>query len=383
MKKKKKLALIGCGGRLRNVIDGTLKAAPAGSIEISDLFDPDSGSLAAARGIAPEAVCHSSVDELLGHSDADWVAIGSPNSEHAWQVVAALDAGRHVFCEKPLATSPEDCERIRDAVRRNPDRIFFFGLVLRYSPFYRRVKQLLDAGEIGKIISFEFNETLPFYHGGYIHGNWRRHRAAAGTHLLEKCCHDLDIANWLAGSLPRRAASFGGLAFFTPENRFMEEKLGVDEEGRAAYHVWPDPHAITPFNDDKDIVDHQVAILEYRNGVKGTFHTNCHAGLPERRFYLCGTDGSLRCDVLTAEIEIQKVGFRQDVVREVIGQGDGHAGADTPMQKALASSILTGSAPSAGLAEGLESALTAFAIDEALDKGCVVDTAKMAAQLGI
>ena len=365
------------------MVEGTLKAAAPGSIEISDLYDPDPGSVAASRELAPGAVCHSSVRELLGSSGAEWVAIGSPNSEHAWQVAAALDAGRHVFCEKPLATSVEDCKRIRDAVRRNPDRIIFFGLVLRYSPFYRRVKQLLDAGEIGKIISFEFNETLPFYHGGYIHGNWRRHRAAAGTHLLEKCCHDLDIANWLTGSLPRRVASFGGLAFFKPENRFMEEKLGVDGEGRPAYRVWPDPHGISPFNDDKDIVDHQVAILEYRNGVKATFHTNCHAGLPERRFYICGTDGSLRCDVLTAEIEIQKVGFGQNIVREDIGQGDGHAGADTPMQKALASSILTGSAPSAGLAEGLESALTAFAIDQALDKGCVVDTEEMSVRLGI
>ena len=379
----KTLALIGCGGRLRTVVEGTLRAAPAGSIEISDLYDPDPGSVAAARKLAPGAVCHSSVDELLRRSSAGWVAIGSPNSEHASQAVAALDAGRHVFCEKPLATSVDDCERIRDAVLRNPERIFFFGLVLRYSPFYRRIKQLLDAGEIGKILSFEFNETLSFIHGGYIHGNWRRHRAAAGTHVLEKCCHDLDIANWLTGSLPRRAASFGGLAFFTPENRFMEEKLGVDDAGRPAYKVWADPHGISPFNEDKDIVDHQVAILEYRNGVKATFHTNCHAGLPERRFYICGTDGTLRCDALTAQIEIQKVGFNQNVVREVIGEGDGHAGADTPMQQALASSILTGSPPSAGLDEGLKSSLAAFAIDEALDRGCVVDTAEMCGRLGI
>ena len=144
MNKTKKIALIGCGGRLRGVIEGTLKAAPPGSMEISDLYDPDPGSVAAARELAPGAVSHSSVDELLRQSDAEWVAIGSPNSEHARQVAAALDAGRHVFCEKPLATTPDDCAMIRDAVRRNPDRIFFFGLVLRYSPFYRRVKELLD-----------------------------------------------------------------------------------------------------------------------------------------------------------------------------------------------------------------------------------------------
>lgn len=379
----KKLAMVGCGGRLRGVIGGMLGGLPSGRIEISDLYDPDPDALAAARLIAPGAVSHVSFEALLERSVADWVAIGSPNFAHAAQVVAALDSGRHVFCEKPLATTLEDCEAIRAAVRRNPDRIFFFGLVLRYSPFYRRVKRLLENGEIGKIVSFEFNETLSFFHGGYIHGNWRRHRAMAGTHMLEKCCHDLDIANWLTGSLPRRVASFGGLAFFKPENQFMEERLGVDEQGRPAYQVWPDPHGITPFNADKDIVDHQVAILEYRNGIRATFHTNCHAGLPERRFYICGTEGSLRGDALTAAIEWKKVGFHQEFCREVVGQGDGHAGADTPMQSSLAGSILHGDAPFAGLAEGLQSALTAYAIDQALDQGCIVDTQAMSERLGI
>ena len=80
--------------------------------------------------------------------------------------VAAIEAGKHVVCEKPLATTLDDCEAIRAAARRSPGGIFFFGLVLRYSPFYRRVKQLLEDGEIGRIVSFEFNETLPFFHGG-------------------------------------------------------------------------------------------------------------------------------------------------------------------------------------------------------------------------
>ena len=72
--------------------------------------------MAAARELAPGAVSHSSVEELLRQSDAEWVGIGSPNSEHAWQVAAALDEGRHVFCEKPLATTLDDCAMIRDAV---------------------------------------------------------------------------------------------------------------------------------------------------------------------------------------------------------------------------------------------------------------------------
>jgi len=85
-------------------------------------------------------------------------------------------------------------------------RLFNIGLTLRYSPHYRKIKQLLESGAVGDIISMEFNETLDFNHGGYIMGNWRRLREYAGTHLLEKCCHDIDLVNWMVGSRARHVS---------------------------------------------------------------------------------------------------------------------------------------------------------------------------------
>ena len=73
------------------------------------------------------------------------------------------------------------------------DRHFAFGLVLHYAPHYRKNHELIASGRIGKIVSFEFNETLHFNHGGYIAGNWRPNREWPGTHLPEKCCHDFDF----------------------------------------------------------------------------------------------------------------------------------------------------------------------------------------------
>ena len=86
---------------------------------------------------------------------------------------------------------------------------FVIGSNLRYSPHYRKVKSILDSGAIGDIISMEFNETLEFNHGGFISGDWRRFRSDAGTHLLEKACHDVDLANWVVGSRASRVFSFG------------------------------------------------------------------------------------------------------------------------------------------------------------------------------
>ena len=92
------------------------------------------------------------------------------------------------------------------------------GFNLRRSPHYRKLKALLNDGVIGDVVSMDFNETLDFNLGGYIFGDWRRLRENSGPFLLEKCCHDIDLANWMLDSQATRVASFGGLNFFVPEN---------------------------------------------------------------------------------------------------------------------------------------------------------------------
>ena len=341
------------------------------NIRVSAIYDPSADSIAMTRELFPEIAVQESYTSLLAQPEIDWVMIGSWNSQHADHAVQALEAGKHVFCEKPLATSMADCLRVQAVVEAHPELHFFFGLVLRYSPHFQRIKQILDSGEIGRVISFEFNETLPPCHGGYIHGNWRRHRVHAGTHMLEKCCHDLDLANWLMGSMPSRVASFGGLDFFKPEFAGQEKRFGYDEAGKSpVYNVWRDPEGVSPFNSDKDILDNQVVILEYRSGVRATFHTNCHAVVPERRFYICGSEGTLRADALAGTVEVRSIAGTLRV--ETTCEGGSHAGGDEVMTTALLESIVSGARPLAGVAEGISAAVTAFAIDQANDAGCVV-----------
>jgi len=293
-----------------------------------------------------------------------------------------LNAGKNVFCEKPLATSLEDCLAIRDASKKS-GRTFSFGLVLRYSPHYQKVHELVSAGTIGDIISFEFNETIPFNHGGYIFGNWRRYIANAGSHVLEKCCHDIDLANWISNSLPMRVASFGGKDFFVAKNERHIQRIGPNEAGKPAYGTWPDPDGINPFSDGADIVDNQVAILQYANGVRATFHTNCNAGIPERRFYICGTEGSIRADAMTGIIEWQRIAHSPKMEKINHGQGGGHAGGDETMAKALVESLLNGKKPLASVEEGLHACIAAFAIDRAVEEKSVVELDPMWKAAGV
>lgn len=298
--------------------------------------------------------------------------VGSWNCFHATHIIAALDAGKHVFSEKPLATNLEDCRSIEAAVQRS-DKMFSFGLVLRYSAFYQRIREIIEEMPLGKVLSFEFNETLHPNHGGYIMGNWRRLREHAGTHLLEKCCHDFDLANWMVDSVPVRVASFGGNDFFTPEYAGRIEEVGLDSTGKPAYMTWPDNDRVNPFTGEKSVVDNQVVIMEYANGARATFHSNMNSILPERRFYIIGTHGSIRADVLTGKIEWAHVAHEADIIEENLDCTGMHGGADVILVRSLIDSMINGSSPKAGIDQALKSAIACMSVDQALDRGAVVD----------
>ena len=372
------LGIIGCSKRARNMARRLVRRQP--DMTITGLFDPSEKSVKATRKFLEEDIAaYESLEAFLADPDMKWVMIGSPNALHRPQAIAALAAGKHVFCEKPLATTLEDCIAMTQALGKT-DRHFVFGCTLRFRPFYRAIRKLLDEGVIGELISFEFNETLDWNHGGYIHRDWRRKRSMAGTHLLEKCCHDVDLANWFVGARASRVASFGGLRFFTAANKHFADRLGPNPENSAkAYQSWrieTETDIDSPFNDDKDIIDHQVAILEFDNGVRGTFHTNCNGAIPERRFYMMGTEGTLRGNVISGELEFQRIGWNTERVSVDPGAKGGHGGGDEILVDELAATVRGEAYTGPGLAEGLASAITCFAIDQAMDEGRVVDLAE-------
>ena len=365
------LGLVGCGGRLRGVVNRLIRHCP--TARVVALADPDPLSIDNSRRIfgADLPACRSAA-ELAARPDVDWVFIGSWNCHHAAQVVAAFRAKKNVFCEKPLALDLADARAMHRAWRQS-DRTFAFGLVLRYSPLYQKLHSLLQAGKIGEIVSFEFNETLEFNHGGHIHGDWRRWRKYAGTHLLEKCCHDLDLALWLVNDVPTRVASFGGLNFFRPANVRHQRRLGRSPSGWPAYQASRPMHGVNPFTAKKDIVDNQVGILEFGNGVRATFHTNCNSGILERRFYILGTEGTIRADAYTGTIELRRIGWENKTELWHPVAGGGHAGGDEVMSTGLAATLLGQAPPKAGMADGIRSLTVALAMDQAMDTGQVVD----------
>ncbi|KAJ3330561.1 hypothetical protein HDU93_000333 [Gonapodya sp. JEL0774] len=254
-----------------------------------------------------------------------WCLIASTNITHRPDCVAALTCGYNIFCEKPLATTIEDCKVIYDTVLATqrqaaeagiPVPRFVTGFVLRHAVLYQRIHTLIHRESLtGKIISCEFNEILGREHGSYIFRNWRRFGALAGPNILEKSCHDLDVMAWLVGSVPVRVAAFGGLDIFKEENAEVAAKLAAEAdeelgEGRSAglFRHWPThPPVESPFTAGGDIEDNLVAIIEYRNGARTTFHLNSFSAIRQRRLFLCGLEGTVLADLKTGDLEAKRI----------------------------------------------------------------------------
>ena len=392
---------VGCGARGRRILQ---QLQATGRVRVAALYDPAEHAAALARAelaSGPELV--AGYREVVERDDVDLVVVASPDHAHTAPAVAAFEHGKHVFCEKPMATTVADCQAIWDAARA-ADRHLFVGFVLRHAPFYRGIKARIDRGDLGRVVSIEANENLSATQGAFFHRDWRRFRKFTGSYLLEKCCHDLDILTWFAGALPRRVASFGGRSVFTPrpEAPLYCRDCGLDCAHRLRLdHPPPKPAARTEiemnhgrrldlccFNSDKDIVDHQVAIIEYDNGVRATFHSNQNGGMPSRRMYVAGEAGCIEGDLYWGHFRYAPVAWSPHFEgsgweRSEVGNTGQHGGGDARQLAACVATLLDGAPPPAGGRAGLVASVTALAIDDARLHGSVVDLSDRWRGLGL
>jgi hypothetical protein len=107
--------------------------------------------------------------------------------------------------------------------------------------------------------------------------------------------------------------------------------------------------------------------------VRATFHTNCNAGIPERRMYILGTEGALRADLYARTIQVKRIGFGTAIEDVPVHAAGSHGGGDNFLTQELTASMLERAPGTVGMDDGITSAVTCFAIDEALNTGRVVD----------
>lgn len=375
--KKVGIAVIGCGTRARWVVHELVKAA-GDKIELLSAYDPDPRQLENSReqwGKNNPVYCKT-YQEAIATPGVSWVMVFSPNACHREHIVAAFKAGKHVFSEKPLATSIRDCQAIYDA-HKNSGLRFATGFVLRYSPLYRKIKDILDSGELGDLLAISADENITVQHGTYIMRNWRRHTGVAGPHILEKCCHDLDLLEWFTGSLPTHIMAMADRLFFTPERAGLLKKFPPD-----TLMVKQNQQQIdSPFTDDSDVDDTLFSISRFRNGVIASFSATMCNALPERRIRFHCEVGTLTVEFYTMTIRYHFVGESTEQLIS-FGNCSEHGGGDSKIMGELWDSMRNHTQPKCSGSEGLRSAVFALAVDQAAHEHRTVELEEVWRKLG-
>ncbi|KAJ3132604.1 hypothetical protein HDU90_006816 [Geranomyces variabilis] len=218
------LAIVGAGERGK--IYASFALSNPHLLSIAAVAEPSHRRRAAFQAtypLVPPQHVFSTWQDLAAHTPrvADAVAICLLDRHHADAVVALAKAGYHVLCEKPMAVSVSDCKRIVAAVEK-AGVIFAVCHVLRYSPYNRALKSLLDSGTIGDIVNIVHIEPVGWWHfaHSYVRGNWAREDNATFS-LMAKSCHDLDILCHYMGPShpPRHVHSFGSLTHFRRDRK--------------------------------------------------------------------------------------------------------------------------------------------------------------------
>ena len=322
---------------------------------------------------------YSTLNEMLSNEKLDLLMIGSPNHLHLEHIKIGLNSGIKIFAEKPIVVNENQSFELAKLLGEFGEDQVLVGLVLRYSQHARSVRDLINKNVLGNIVSIEASEHIMPWHGGFFMRNWRRKEKFSGGFMLEKCCHDIDFYNMIAGCRVKRVASFGGRSSFIPQNK---PKENLEEFSKYNLFGWEAKENV--FDSDADIVDHQVAIIEYENGATLAFHTNMKVPDEFRRFAIIGTKGMVEGDFVRGYLTAHNSHTGKKIFDENFGaafqQGSkGHYGADQLMLTDINNHFLNHSTNSlpVGVVDCMEAGLVAMKIDESRVKNQIINLRDM------
>ncbi|MGW4946430.1 Gfo/Idh/MocA family protein [Actinoplanes sp. NPDC004185] len=408
------LALVGAGLRGQTYARHAVATGQGRIVAVAEP-DPRRRASVAAEFEIPADRVHADWTELAAAGRlAEAAILATQDRLHLAPAVALADLGYHLLLEKPMAPTETEAAEIAAVAVRN-GVILAVCHVLRYTPYTKLVKGLLDEGRIGRLVSVEHLEPVGWWHHAhsFVRGNWRR-EDESGPMLLTKSCHDIDWLVHLFGGLPERVSSFGSRTHFRAEQRpegaadrcldcpvepvcpYSAKRLYLGALADPEQHFWP-LGAVTPepteravlealrtgpygrcvYTADNDVVDHQVVTMEFTGGATCSFTMSAFTPMEHRHTRLMGTHGYLDGDGRT----LRHVDFRtgaETTIDSVEAGGpsasDGHGGGDEGLVEAFLAAVAAGdpSLVSSDAAASLASHRVVWAAERARRTGQVV-----------
>jgi predicted dehydrogenase len=294
-----------------------------------------------------DARVFDSIDALLGGVDCDAVMVTTSDAHHAEVVVPALKAGKYVFCEKPLETTAAKCKAIIAADKKAGGKTFV-GFNLRYAPVYVKVKQVIDSGVLGDLLTIQADE---FYDGGRTYfRRWNRFRAEGGGLWITKASHDFDLLYWFAGAQPLEVYATAQKTYYVPKFEAAMQcrncKLEATCPDRAPREASPlvkireesggEPHDLCLYNAPSDTFDHGIATVTFERDIMATYTCNVVAGFSNRRIRVAGTKATVEGNLAGKGLTLYRrdPSAREELPIEV-DLRVGHGGADADVQSSF------------------------------------------------
>jgi predicted dehydrogenase len=341
---------------------------------------------------------------------ADALIITTPDALHYGPAMGGLKLGYDLLLEKPIAQSWKECNDILQLTEKDK-RIVAICHVLRYSPYFRKLREVMTSGQLGEIVSIQHMEPVEHVHmsHSFVRGNWRNSKES-NPMLLAKSCHDLDLFRWMLGKPCVRVSSFGSLTHFRKENAppggtlrctdgcavestcpFSALKIYYrnrtwlqhfdlpteGDKGPTILQLLKDgPYGRCVYHCDNDVVDHQIVNMEFEDEITVAFSMEALTSYAGRRTRVMGTKGDAVGDENT--LTVFDFSSRQQTVWDAsaaVQVQSGHGGGDYGLAHdfILAVSRQDSSLLTSTIQESMESHLIAFKAEESRLSGKTVD----------
>ena len=399
----KKLVVFGLGAR-GTIYSVFAKTYPE-KFDLVAIIENNPERLEYAKTAYPGARLFSDYRDFLAEKiEADIVAVATQDDDHKEHAIAMMQAGYDLLLEKPIANNVADCLAIYEASKQYDKKVIICH-VLRYTPFYSTVKRYIDSGKLGEVITIHASENVGYYHQAhsFVRGPWRS-KAQSSPMILAKCCHDMDILRYLMGEECLSVNSYGDLYYFNEKHApvgatkycsdcphvdciYKAQTIYTSEQARgfAAYFTskeLTDENVLTAlkgsqydkcvFQNDNDVVDHQVTIMQFANGKTACHTMTAFSQTIYRDLKIHGTKAELVGVIEDNTFEVRYFGGEVEKVTIDLSEANvgGHMGGDYFMMNSLYKALNGEKAEGITYLDvSIESHLMSFAAEESRING--------------
>ncbi len=321
----------------------------------------------------PDDMCFNSWEDILSKPKmADLALIATMDEMHYEPAMKAIELGYDLLLEKPVAPTERECADIALAAEKKGVKVLVCH-VLRYTPFFNKIKETIVSGMLGNIMSIMHVEAVGNVHQShsYVRGNWHSEKETSPM-LLAKCCHDIDILQWLLDEPCEKVQSFGKLTYFTKENapegapvRCFDGGCPIEDtcpyNCKKVYYESDDnawlraactkgiaknenptneevmtslkttDFGLCVFHANNDVVDHQTVNMQFKSGANVTLSMNAF-NEGGRFIRIFGTKGELTAYMERTDIDVYTFEDKKHTTLSVAATEEsilgGHGGGD-------------------------------------------------------